>query len=54
MLDTVPCAKGFWSRKFGLEIDKHISSMPSSVTKKKKKKKATGPTVEIFACYFAR
>ena len=33
MHDTVPCANGFWSRKFGLDIDKHISSMPSSVTK---------------------
>ena len=31
--DSVPCANGFWSRKFGLEIDKHIWSIPSLVTK---------------------
>ena len=36
MHDSVPCANGFWSRKFGLEIDKHIWSMPSSVTKETK------------------
>ena len=24
MHDSVPCANGFWSRKFGLEIDEHI------------------------------
>ena len=33
MHDSVPCANGFWSRKFGLEIDKHIWSIPSLVTK---------------------
>ena len=33
MLDSVPCANGFWSRKFGLEIDEHIWSIPSVVTK---------------------
>ena len=33
MHDSVPCANGFWSRKFGLEIDEHIWSMPSLVTK---------------------
>ena len=33
MHDSVPCAKGFWSRKFGLEIDEHIWSIPSLVTK---------------------
>ena len=31
--DSVPGAKGFWSRKFGLEIDEHIWSIPSLVTK---------------------
>ena len=31
--DSVPCANGFWSRKFGLEIDEHIWSIPSLVTK---------------------
>ena len=30
---TVPCANGFWHRKFGTEIDKHIWSLPSLVTK---------------------
>ena len=34
MHNSVPCENGFWSRKFGLEIDKHIRSMPSLVTKK--------------------
>ena len=34
MHDSVLCTIGFWSRKFGLEIDKHIRSMPSLVTKK--------------------
>ena len=33
MHDSVPCANGFWSRKFGLEIDEHIWSIPSLVTK---------------------
>ena len=33
MLGSVPCANGFWSRKSGLEIDKHIWSIPSLVTK---------------------
>ena len=33
MHDSVPCAKGFWSGKFGLEIDEHIWSIPSLVTK---------------------
>ena len=33
MHDSVPCAKGFWNRKFGLEIDEHIWSIPSLVTK---------------------
>ena len=33
MHDSVPCAKGFWSRKFGLEVDEHIWSIPSLVTK---------------------
>ena len=34
MHDSVPSANGFWSRKFGLEIDEHIWSIPSLVTKK--------------------
>ena len=33
MHDSVPCANGFWHRKFGTEIDKHIWSLPSLVTK---------------------
>ena len=33
MHDSVPCAKGFWSRKFGLEIHERIWSIPSLVTK---------------------
>ena len=33
MHDSVSCAKGFWSRKFGLEIDEHIWSIPSLVAK---------------------
>ena len=33
MHDSVPCANGFWSRKFGLETDEHIRSIPSLVTK---------------------
>ena len=32
MHDSVPCAKGFWSRKFGLKIDEHIWSIPLLVT----------------------
>ena len=31
--DSVPCANGFWSRKLGLEIDEHIWTIPSLVTK---------------------
>ena len=33
MHDSVPCVNGFWRRKFGLEIDEHIWSIPSVVTK---------------------
>ena len=33
MHDSVLCANGFWSMKFGLEIDEHIWSIPSLVTK---------------------
>ena len=33
MHDSVSCAKGFWSRKFGLEIDEHMWSILSLVTK---------------------
>ena len=33
MQDSVPRANSFCSRKFGLEIDEHIWSMPSLVTK---------------------
>ena len=33
MHDSVPCANGFWTRKFGLEINEHIWSIPSLVTK---------------------
>ena len=33
MHDSVSCANGFWSRKFGLEIDEHIWSIPLLVTK---------------------
>ena len=32
MHDSVPSAKGFWSRKFGLKIDEHIWSIPLLVT----------------------
>ena len=32
MHNSVLCANGFWSRKFGLEIDEHIWSVPSLVT----------------------
>ena len=33
MHDSVPCGNGFWHRKFGLEIDEHVWSLPSLVTK---------------------
>ena len=33
MHDSVPCANGFWHRKFGTEIDKYIWSLPAVVTK---------------------
>ena len=33
MHDSVPCVNGFWRRKFGLEIDEHMWSIPSAVTK---------------------
>ena len=36
MHDSVPSAKGFWSRKFGLKIDEHIWSVPSLVTTEKR------------------
>ena len=31
--DSVPCANGFWRRKFGIQIDKHIWSLSPLVTK---------------------
>ena len=33
MHGSVPCANGFWHRKFGTEIDKCIWSLPAVVTK---------------------
>ena len=33
MHDSVPCANGFWSRKFGLEIDEHIWSLVTKETR---------------------
>ena len=33
MHDSGLCTNGFWGRKFGLEIDEHIWSIPSLVTK---------------------
>ena len=52
MHDSVLCANGFWSRKFGLEIDEHIWSIPSLVTKTKQNK-AMGSTVENSAYYLS-
>ena len=36
MHDSVSCANGFWSRKFGLKIHEHIWSLLSLVTKETK------------------
>ena len=44
MHNSVPCSNCFWSRKFGLEIDEHMWSIPSLLTKETNK--ATGSTVE--------
>ena len=33
MHDSVPCANGFWHRKFKIEIDKHVRSLPLFVSK---------------------
>ena len=32
MHDSVPCANGFWNRKFGLETDEQYWTIPSLVT----------------------
>ena len=44
MHDSVPCANGFWSRKFGLEIGKHIIMV--NTISSNERNKATGATVE--------
>ena len=41
MHDSVPCAKGFWSRKFGLKIEEHICTIISN-----ERNRATGSTLE--------
>jgi len=47
MHDSVPCANGFWSRKFGLEIDKHNTIISNE------RNKATGSTVENSVRYIS-
>ena len=47
MHDSVPCANGFWSRKFGLEIDEHIIMVNTIISNERNK--VTGSTVEKFA-----
>ena len=44
MHDSVPCANGFWSMKFGLEIDEHIIMVNTIIINERNK--ATGSTVE--------
>ena len=47
MHDSVPCANGLWSKKFGLEIDEHIIIV--NVIISNERNKATGSIVETFA-----
>ena len=47
MHDSVPCANGFWSRKFALEIDKHNTIISNE------RNKATGSTVENSVRYIS-
>ena len=47
MHDSVPCANGFWSRKFGLEIEEHIINVSAIIGNERNK--ATGFAVETFA-----
>ena len=57
MHDSVPCANDFWSREFGLEIDEHIWSIPSLITKKQGYGFYSGKFCIIFIpqpYYFAR
>ena len=37
MHDSVPCANGFWSRKFGLEIDEHTIMVNIIISNERKK-----------------
>ena len=50
MHGSVPCANGFWSRKFGLEIDEHIIMV--NTISSNERNKATGSTVDKFCIIF--